>query len=250
MARSGTCHSGICQLLQNGGVAGPEPTEDAASQNEGSWSTSESEAVSARVETADGNGEDGAVAPKKPLLKRLDEGRPSSFVLLVLFGVLAVLSIAGSVAFAESAFGLLCAVGFVPGLSILIGIAGTHWYSKRDLAEQLEKTVQIARYTTLHLESSVAYVDDRLSDAYEQIAQGEFSDALLEVVRAKTASELSIGTARLSSRQWAVISPTGAQVAASYFGQDANEMRPRIKLGNNPKVATVTNEAVGGNDSE
>lgn len=108
--------------------------------------------------------------------------------------------------------------------------------------------VQNAMYTTLNLKRSVMYVDDRLGEAREHLEDNLGLDALIEVVRAKTATELSLGTAQQSSRQWESISKSGAQAAQSLFVEDDDEWRPRIREGNNPKFGALEDEETAGKD--
>jgi hypothetical protein len=157
-------------------------------------------------------------------------------VVLAVFFVFAALSIVGGLALGDSPLGKTCVIGLVPFFSIGVGIAGNHWYSKRSLDQQLASAVQNALYTTLHLKRSVLYVDDRLGSAHEHLEKSEVYEAIIEVVRAKTATELSFGTAQQSSRQWESISKTGARAAQSLFVEDDDELRPRMRLGNNPRT--------------
>ncbi len=188
---------------------------------------------------------------EKKRRSRLAEVRPSPLVTLAVLGVLAALSIIGGLVFGgDTALGKACVVGFIPAFSIAIGIVATHWYSRRNLNAQLASLVQNAMYTTLHLKRSVRYVDDRLGSAIEHLENGRAVNALLEVVRAKTATELSFGTAQQSSRQWESISESGARAAHLLFVADDDELRPRIIPGNNPKTVATSESAMPSGDDK
>ncbi|OBI82097.1 hypothetical protein A9X01_22405 [Mycobacterium asiaticum] len=135
-------------------------------------------------------------------LARLAELRPSPVQKLAILGGLAGLSIFGALAFPGNPIGQACVIAFVPGLCITLGILGTRWYAGHELSQSLAKATQNALYATLHLKKSVRYVDDRLADAQHHLESGSKEGALIEVVRAKTATELSLGTAEQSVRQW------------------------------------------------
>jgi hypothetical protein len=182
-------------------------------------------------------------------LARLGEVKPTPLQTLAILGGLAAVSIVGGLAFSDNAFGQACAIAIVPGLSIAIGIVGNRWYSKQGLDQQMAKATQNAVDTTLHLERSVRYVDDRLSEAQDHLENGRGYSGLIEVVRAKTATELSYGTAQQASRQWESVSASGAPAAQAVFTENDDEMRPRIREDNNPKIANTSSDKTHGDDN-
>jgi hypothetical protein len=186
---------------------------------------------------------------KKEKKKSTRRAKGPLLLLAVLAG-LAVASIIGGLAFPNKAIGQACAIGFVPALSITIGVAATHWYSKQGLDQQLASATQNAVYTTLLLQRSVRFIDDRLSTAWEHLENGDSLKALIEVVQAKTAAGLSGATAKQSSRQWESVSVSGAHAAQAVFTEDDDDednwSRPRIKRGNNPKVADTQADTAHG----
>lgn len=182
--------------------------------------------------------------------RRRRDIRPSALVTLAMLGVLAALSIIGGLVFGDSALGKTCVIGLVPAFSIAIGVVANHWISRRGFDQQLASEVQNAMYTTLHLKRSVQYVDDRLRSAQDHLENNRRYNALIEVVRAKTATELSFGTAQQSSRQWESISASGARAAHLLFVEDDDEMRPRIIPGHNPRTVATSGETTVGGDGE
>lgn len=156
-------------------------------------------------------------------LARLAELRPSPLQKLAILGGLAGLSIFGALAFPGNPIGQACVIAFVPGLCITLGILGTRWYAGQELSQSHTKATQNALYATLHMKKSVRYVDERLADAQHHLESGSKEGALIEVVRAKTATELSLGTAEQSVRQWETV-----------FSSDAP--LPRIIAGDGPGV--------------
>ena len=168
-----------------------------------------------------------------------------------MLGVLTALSIVGGLVFGgDTALGKTCVIALIPAFSIAIGIVVQQWYSKRGLDERLASAVQNAMYTTLNLRRGVQYADDRLGAAQEHLENGEGYSALIEVVRGKTATELSLGTAQQSSREWEMISETGARAAQSLFVEDDEQWRPRIREGNDPKTVAQGDDETAGEDDE
>ncbi len=163
-------------------------------------------------------------------------------------------SVAGGLLLPNTPFGQACAIGLVPALSVVIGIVVTHAYSNRSVDRELAKEVQNAMYTTLNLKRSVNYVDQRLQVAQGYLRNQNGWEALLEVARAKTATELSLWTAQQASRHWESISESGARQAQTLFGEDdggesvvdGTSFRPTIRKGDNPRVVRVDDE----NDEE
>ena len=163
--------------------------------------------------------------------------QPSALLFLVTLVIGALLSIIGGLALGDTPLGKACVIGFVPAFSIGIGIVGTHLYGKRNLDTELAKAVQNALHTTSNLKKSVRYIDERLEFALKALVNGSTNWGILEVVSAKTASELSFASAQQSAMQWELISESGAQQAPVLFVEDDGESRPRIVLRDDPKVA-------------
>src|SRR5580693_4028351 len=170
--------------------------------------------------------------------------QPSALLFLVMLFIVAILSIIGALALGDTPLGKTCVIGFVPASSIGVGIVGNHWYSKRKLDAELAKTVQKAMHTTLSLKKSVRYIDERLEFAFKALTNGSINWGILEVVSAKTASELFFANAQQSAQQLELISESEVQQARVVFGEDEDESRPRIALGDGPKGA----HAGGSND--
>jgi len=171
--------------------------------------------------------------------------QPSALLFLVMLFIVAILSIIGALALGDTPLGKACVIGFVPASSIGVGIVGNHWYSKRKLDTELAKAVQKAMHTTLSLKKSVRYIDERLEFAFKALTNGSINWGILEVVSAKTASELFFANAQQSAQQLELISESEAQQARVVFGDDEDESRPRIALGDSPKGAHP-----GGNNEE
>ncbi|MBX9640446.1 MAG: hypothetical protein K2X97_12160 [Mycobacteriaceae bacterium] len=135
-------------------------------------------------------------------LARLGEIKPTPLQKLALLSGLAVVSIFGALAFPANPIGQACVIAFVPGLSIAIGIVGTRWHAGQQLDQHLWKATQNAVYTSQQLRRLVHYVDERLSAARTHLESGSDDGVRIEVVRAKTATELSLGVTSPSSHQW------------------------------------------------
>lgn len=134
-------------------------------------------------------------------LLRLSEIRPSPLQTIAILGGLTALSVVGAFAFWGNPIGQACVLAFIPGLCISIGILGNRWYSRQAPDQRLARATQNAIYTTLHLKRSVRYIDERLSEAQGHFENGRPDRGLMEVVRAKTATELSLGANEPASRQ-------------------------------------------------
>jgi hypothetical protein len=163
--------------------------------------------------------------------------QPSALLFLVMLAIIALVSIIGGLALGDTPLGKTCIVGFIPASFVGIGIVGTHLYGKRNRDAELAKAVQNATYTTLSLKDSVRYIDERLEFALKALMNNSINWGILEVVSAKTASELSFANAQQSARQWELISQSEAQRAHLLFGEDADESRPRNELGDDPNIA-------------
>jgi hypothetical protein len=161
--------------------------------------------------------------------------KPSPLQKLAILGGLAALSVFGALAFPGNAVGQACVIAFVPGLCLALGILGTRFYSGHELDKHFARAIQNAVYAALHLKRSVRYVDERLSEAQGHLESGNTDGALIEVVRAKTATELSLSAAEQASQQWESLSASGAPAAQSVFTID-DQPRPRIAEGNNPEA--------------
>ena len=157
-------------------------------------------------------------------LARLSEIKPTPLQKLGLLSGLAAAAIFGALAFPANPIGQACVIAFVPGLCITIGILGTRWHTEQGLNQHLVKATQHAVYTTLQLKRSVRYVDERLSAAQHQLEAGTSEGALIEVVRAKTATELSLGGAEQASRPWGSALPIHTVDAGETRAADDGEL--------------------------
>ncbi|OBK75017.1 hypothetical protein [Mycobacterium sp. 1274761.0] len=148
--------------------------------------------------------------------------------------------------------GKVCNGAAVPLLSIAIGYYGNRFFHGKSEKENLRRDVQMATYTTLHTRHSVEYVDERLKFAIAHLlVNGSADAALLELVSAKTATEIAFGMTQQSARQFELISPHGAAKAKDIFTADNPTARPKIIRGDNPKsVATSKGTTTQDGDGE
>lgn len=135
-------------------------------------------------------------------LARLGEIKPTPPQKLALLSGLAAASIFGALAFPANPIGQACVIAFVPGLCIAIGVYGARWHVGQGLDQHLIRATQTAVHTTLQLRKAVHYVDERLSAAQTHLESGGDEGALIEIVRARTATELSLGVSEVRPRQW------------------------------------------------
>ena len=175
--------------------------------------------------------------------------KPSPLQQLAILGGLAALSVYGALAFPGSALGQACVIAFVPGLCLALGILGTRFYTGHELNQHFAKAIQNAVSAALHLKRSVRYVDERLSAAQSHLESGDNNGALIEVVRAKTATELSLSAAEQASNQWESLSAPGAPTAQSVYPADDHRGRPRMSEGSSPKATRTRAEQAQRDDS-
>ena len=182
-------------------------------------------------------------------IARLCEMKPTPLQRLAILGALAALSVFGALAFPGNALGKACVIAFVPGLCLAVGILGTRFYTGHELDQHFANAIQNAVYAALHLKRSVRYVDERLSVAQSHLESGNSDGALIEVVRAKTATELSLSAAEQASNQWESLSASGAPAAQSAFTAGDHQGRPRISEGSNPKAMRTGGEQAHRDDN-
>jgi hypothetical protein len=106
-----------------------------------------------------------------------------------------------------------------------------------------------AVYAVLHLKRSVRYVDERLSVAQSHLESGNSDGALIEVVRAKTATELSLSAAEQASNRWESLSASGSRATQSAFTAGDHHGLPRIAEGSNPRAIRSGGEQVHRDDN-
>src|SRR6185437_11627834 len=174
-----------------------------------------------------------ALLAKKGLI-RLTEFRPSPLLTLAMLCGAAALGVVGGLALPNSFVGHACAVVLVPGLSIALGVLANRWYTAHVTDQHSAATTRTAAHPTAQLERSVRFVDERLADAQGHLQKGDSFGALIEIVRAKTATEL--GTE--PSRQAESVAPR----EHALLNDDDDDMRPRIREGNDPKIAQGRDE--------
>lgn len=123
---------------------------------------------------------------------------PPALQLLGALGLCAILSIAGSLAL-DNALGKSCAVVFVPGFALAFGVVANRWYSGLGDDRRRRNGIQNAGHSTSDLERSVEYVDAKLAFALTEFGAERHQQAMVALIQAKTASELSFATAQESA---------------------------------------------------
>jgi hypothetical protein len=122
---------------------------------------------------------------------------PPALQLLGALGLLTVLSIVGSVAL-DSAFGRTCAVVFVPVFALAFGVIAHRSYGspggERGPRKDVQKHVPNSTSPTADLARSIEYVDSKLAFALNALGTDRQQQAVIALIQAKTATELSFGT--------------------------------------------------------
>ncbi len=119
---------------------------------------------------------------------------PPALRLLGALALAAFLSVAGSLSL-DNAFGATCAIAFVPGFSLAFGVVAHRWYTGLGEERGPRKDVKNATTTALDLQRSVEYVDSKLAFALSAFGTERHQEAVVALIQAKTATELSFGTA-------------------------------------------------------
>jgi hypothetical protein len=122
---------------------------------------------------------------------------PPALQLLGALGMLTVLSIVGSVAL-DSAFGRTCAVVFVPVFSLAFGVIAHRSYGgpggERGPRKAVHKNAPNTTNPTADLARSIEYVDSKLAFALNALGTDRQQQAVIALIQAKTATELTLGT--------------------------------------------------------
>jgi len=139
---------------------------------------------------------------------------PPALQLLGALGLCLILSIAASLAL-DNVLGKSFAAVFVPGFALAFGVVANRWYSGLDGDRRSRNGVQDAGDSTSDLERSVEYVDAKLAFALTAFGTERHQQAVVALIQAKTATELSFGTAQ---------------------GSAGHAPRPRIRDGGAPKT--------------
>lgn len=120
---------------------------------------------------------------------------PPVLRLLGALGLSALASILGSLTL-DNALGAACAIVLVPGFSLAFGVVAHKWYAGLGEEHRIGKDVKNASEPTPDLERSVEYVDGKLTFALNALGTERHQQAVIALIQAKTATELSFGTAR------------------------------------------------------
>ena len=136
----------------------------------------------------------GIVAFGRQVLRQV----PPALQLLAALGLGTLLSIAGSLTF-DDVLGKSCAVLFVPGFALAFGVFANRWYSGLVDDRQNRNGVQDAGDSRTDLERSVEYVDAKLAFALTAFGTERHQQAVVALIQAKTATELSFGAAKESA---------------------------------------------------
>lgn len=155
---------------------------------------------------------------------RTMEDVPPAVRLLFITGLLAMLSVVGSVGL-DNSFGLTCAVVFVPLCFIILGVIGHRWYSSIDADGTQETHAAAADHAASELKRSVEYLDNKLTFALNTLGTEQHQQAVIALFQAKTAVELALGTEQ----------DAASQVDGLLTAQD-QDMRPRIRTGSASKM--------------
>ncbi|WP_422745226.1 hypothetical protein ACN27E_23740 [Mycobacterium sp. WMMD1722] len=148
---------------------------------------------------------------------------PVALRLLLGFGILTLLGVAGSIAL-SGPVGLLCAVVVVPVCAGAAGALGHRWYNGAGGAP-----VQSGADTVddRELARSVAYVDRKLTVALNTLGSERHQQAVIALFQAKTAVELALGT-----------EGDDAGYGDAAIPVDAQRIRPRIQAGSTSLAAS------------
>lgn len=137
----------------------------------------------------------------------------SGAVLVMLLGIV------GAVAF-DNALGVMCTVVVVPVCAGILGAFGHRWYSGLDEGSARRTDPRAAEPTDADLQRSVQYVERKLSLALTSFGTEHHQQAVIALLQAKTAVELTLGT------EQDLTSYADIALRADDYG-----LRPRIRAG-------------------
>ena len=149
------------------------------------------EAVGAVARSVAGAARYGARIARK-LWRRL-EVVPSAVKLFSGAVLLMLLGIVGAIAF-DNTLGLMCTVVVVPVCAGILGALGHRWYSGLDTESARRTDARAAEPTDADLQRSAQYVDRKLSLALTSFGTEHHQQAVIALLQAKTAVELTLGT--------------------------------------------------------
>ncbi|MDZ4270788.1 MAG: hypothetical protein U1D00_34840 [Mycobacterium sp.] len=149
------------------------------------------EAVGAIARSVAGAARYGARIARK-LWRRL-EVVPSAVKLFSGAVLLMLLGIVGAIAL-DNTLGLMCTVVVVPVCAGILGALGHRWYSGLDTESARRTDARAAEPTDADLQRSAQYVDRKLSLALTSFGTEHHQQAVIALLQAKTAVELTLGT--------------------------------------------------------
>ena len=144
---------------------------------------------------------------------------PSAVKLFYGAVLLTLLGIVGAVAY-DNALGVMCTVVVVPVCAGILGAFGHRWYSALDEGSARRTDPRAAEPTETDLQRSVRYVEKKLSLALTSFGTEHHQQAVIALLQAKTAVELTLGT------EQDLTSYADIALRADDYG-----LRPRIRAG-------------------
>lgn len=141
------------------------------------------------------------------------DAMPAALKLFFVVGPLLLIGLVGAIVL-DTPLGLICTVVVVPVCSVALGVLGHRWY----LGVGGERDTGTAEPAPSDLQRSVEYIDKKLAVALNSFGTERHQQAVIAMVQAKTAVELTLGSK--SDVSYGVPSADGGQLP-----------RPRIRLG-------------------
>jgi len=148
---------------------------------------------------------------------RVIEAVPAAVQLLGVAGIGMLVGVVGAITL-HTTLGLICTVVVIPVCAGILGALGHRWYL--GLGIDATRHTPSAEPTTSDLQRSVQYVDKKLAVALSSFGTDHHQQAVIALVQAKTAVELTLGTEQ---------DPT-SHVDLS-LRPDDYALRPRIRAG-------------------
>lgn len=125
---------------------------------------------------------------------------PPQVRLLGVLGLSALLSVVGSVIL-DDALGTACAIALVPAFSLGFGVVAHRRYGGVGEERGPGGDVQNVVHSRQDLERSIEYVDGKLAFALNGFGTERHQQAMIALIQAKTATELSLGDAQRCGAQ-------------------------------------------------
>ena len=162
-------------------------------------------------------------------LARSVAAMPASLRYLILAGLLLLCGIVGALTL-HNTVGLTCTVVVIPVCAMVLGALGQRWYSGLGLPVPGDSSTETPLTDS---QRSLAYVDKKLSGAFNAFGAERNQHAMIALFQAKTAIELTLGTEQDADNS-----------IDAWLSADDHAARPRIRAGSATRVSLAESNSL------